>query len=361
MKQLLGRAFLQAVLLLTCTFCVGGKTSTAGSADLAAPAGLCTYLKTQPAVLDAQPWDNDFGPGLAVITQHYEIRTTLLDPLVLTAIGAFLESAHRAYQDQLAAPVRTQFRFGVYLFASRGQWEAFTREFAGAAATAYLQIQEGAYCLNGECVAYNIGIRDTFSALAHEGWHQFNSRHFAYRLPSWLDEGVATLFESRVERGGRFRFEPAGNLQRLGTLKQAINGRGLLELQRLISLNPGQLIDDAEAMAGFYAQSYALVRFLREDNYGSRLASYRRLLNDAAAGSWPLDAQTCRIAADRDVPLTAAFNRDVSQRLFSLYVETDAARIEGEYLAFCAKLASQVRIKRPVSTVSTREPDPREY
>ena len=49
---------------------------------------------------------------------------------------------------------------------------------------------------DGVAVLYNIGTRDTFAIAAHEGWHQFSGRHFKYRLPSWLDEGVA-LFIGR--------------------------------------------------------------------------------------------------------------------------------------------------------------------
>ena len=71
-------------------------------------------------------------------------------------------------------------------------------------------------------MVYNIGRERTFSVLGHEGWHQFNKRLFEYRLPSWLDEGIAMLFEvSRYEKGF-FYFNPGGNLYRLGALKSTL-------------------------------------------------------------------------------------------------------------------------------------------
>jgi len=59
-------------------------------------------------------------------------------------------------------------------------------------------------------VVYYIGRERTFSALGHEGWHQFNSRHFKFRLPSWLDEGIAMLFEIHRSEKGFFILSRAG-------------------------------------------------------------------------------------------------------------------------------------------------------
>ena len=107
-----------------------------------------------------------------------------------------MESAYKAYNSQLPVPIKTSSKFIIYLFADRTQWEHFTWTFAGEQAEIFYKIKAGAYYHNDACVAYDIGPERTFSTLGHEGWHQFSSRHFKYRLPSWLDEGVAMLFET---------------------------------------------------------------------------------------------------------------------------------------------------------------------
>ncbi len=333
-----------ALLLTGC----GAPQTDRGQATpkLATPEGMAEYLKDLPAVKKVEPWSDEHLPGITISTRHYDIHTTLLDPLMLKQVPAFMESAYREYQKQLPKPIETQTRLTVYLFGTRGQWEDFTKKFTGRHAKQYLKIRKGAYYLNGSCVAYNIGRKATFSVLAHEGWHQFNSRHFAYRLPSWLDEGIATLFEIFRYENGRFYFEPQRNGGRLGGLKKTILGNHMIPLKKFISLNPGYVISDTDSVIAFYSQAYALARFLREDDYGRRLGNYHNLLLAGLNGTWPLEPQLRRIAADRNIPLTVRFNAFVSSKLFSQYIGEDIEQSEREYIAFCKKAVYRVRISQ---------------
>ncbi len=344
--------FVSVAVLLSLSACQPGQSAGdaatgagAGANNVAAVDNAMELLGQSSAVSKVEPWRSDFGNGVVLNTAHYRIYTTMLDPLILGKLPGFIESAYHAYQQQLAEPVETRYPFRVYLFAERGQWEDFTKDFAGEGATTYFRIKKGAYFLNDVCVAYNIGITRTFSALAHEGWHQFNSRHFALRLPSWLDEGIATQFESVVEHDGRFVFQPGQNLARLGALKMTLSSGRFLPLPELLSLNPGQVITDPDSLMAFYAQSYALVRFLREDNYGIRMANYRNMLLDGLTGKWPIETQMRTIAANRNIPLTAGFNKLVSIKLFKAYIDEDIEQIGGEYKGFCRELAYYVRVK----------------
>ncbi len=313
--------------------------------SLSSSRGMIDYLSGLPAVKNVENWHNGHGQGIVITTKHYEVYTTLMDPLMLRQVPAFMEAAHRAYQQQLSKPIDVRTRSTVYLFKNRQQWEQFTKEFTGANYKMYLKITKGAYYLNGACVSYNIGRSATFSVLAHEGWHQFNSRHFAYRLPSWLDEGIATLFEKSKYVNGNFVFEPTLNGGRLGSLKQSIISGKMLRLKDLIALNPGQVVHDSDATVAFYGQSYGLVRFLREDGYGKRLGRFHKLLDGALRGDWPIDQRLSEIAADRNVPMTARFNRYVSTKLFELYITGDIDRLEKEYRAYCNKIVYNVRLK----------------
>jgi hypothetical protein len=325
------------------------KMQAAPSSPLASPEGLAQYLRDLPAVQQVQIWENSYGPGLQILTRHYEIYTTLDDPLMLRQMPSFVESVYAEYQAQLPDPVDSDRRFVIYVFARRDQWEQFTRDFTGPNAELYLRIQKGAYAVNDVCVAYHIGRFQTFSVLGHEGWHQFNSRFFAYRLPSWLDEGVATLFETCQYRQGSFVFEPERNLHRLGALKETLLAGRMIPLEQLLVLNPGQVLPNQggsdERVVAFYAQTYALVRFLREEFYGYYLRNYHTLMAAGLRGNWPLDADEARMASDRNLPLTVAWNERVSPRLFSLYIDSDLKKIEKEYRAFCEKITYPVRLR----------------
>jgi len=319
-----------------------GTASADNAHGLDIRAAIIEHLENEnlPALESVEVWQNGYGPGLKLTTAHYEIFTTVLEPLMLRRIPGFIESAYRGYNSQLPAPIETKTKFTIYLFAQRIQWEDFTKAFAGHRAELFCKIKAGAYYLNGACVTHNIGMKRTFSALGHEGWHQFNSRHFKFRLPSWLDEGVAMLFEASRYEGGIFYFEPAENTHRLETLKTTLVKKKHMPLRELTAINPGEVLasDQTEAVTAFYSQSYALVRFLREAGYGKRLGRFRRLLFSGLRGDWPLSEADKKVAADRNIPRTVGWNRVVGPHLFKQYISGDFDQIEREYLAFCRQI-----------------------
>ena len=243
--------------------------------------------------------------------------------------------------------IETKTVLDIYLFATRAQWVDFTADFAGSDAELYCRIKKGAYYLNGLCVAYNIGRQQTFSVLAHEGWHQFNSRHFKYRLPSWLDEGIAMQFEVFYARDGMYYIQPARNVYRLYGLRKAIEKGRMMSLKKLTGINPGEVIaaDSDEAVATFYSQSYALVRFLKEDDYGKRLFNYQKMLSDGLYGKWPIEKCWTDTAENRNIRLTISWNRVIGPRLLGMYTGDDFVTLEQGYIPFCRKIASTVRIK----------------
>ena len=336
---------------LSCLGCQVSKSTGASKRSGTALNGahqMAIYMRAEPAVKDVQIWNDPNTPGLIIQTQHYRVHTTLLEPLMLRQIPSFLESAYQAYQSELPNPLSSTYLFDIYLFGTRSEWEEFTRSFVGDDAELYLKIKKGAYTANGAWVGYNIGRKLTFQILGHEGWHQFNQRLFVYRLPSWLDEGIATLFETCRYSQGQFLFEPGQNLMRLGSLKQTISKRQLIPLRQLIVLNPGQVLSDHgndDAVIAFYAQNYALVRFLREYQYGIYLRKYHSLLLGGAEGSWPLQQDLASLAADRTRPLTVGWNTQISPMLFAHYIEPEIDKLEAEYQAFCKKIVYHVRLK----------------
>ena len=313
------------------------------------PAGFLTnHISSEPAVKNISQWENPYGQGLLVETDHYEIYTTLLEPVMLRRVPAFMESAHRAYQKIVNRQVTSPTKMKIYIFAQRKQWELFSETFTGSMWPLYQKIQKGAYYLNGSCVTYNIGMTRTFSALAHEGWHQFSSRHFSYRLPSWLDEGLAMHFETFEKKMGFYEFVPEKNLPRLGGLKLAIRNNSLVTMHSLIGMNPGDVVTGSQEQAvnGYYSQAYALVRFLREYNYGVYREDFDRMLFGGLEGTWPVTNEAANILSDRNIPMSAYWNREFSPKLFEYYFSNDYNYIQKQYMGFCMKLASQVRISK---------------
>ena len=318
-------------------------------AKLSTAEGLIKYIAPLPAVQNAQRWENPYGQGMIIETAHYRIYTTLLEPLLLKQIPAFVEAAFQQYQNQLPESVSDGDKFKLYLFKDRAQWEQFSKSFTGSQWPAYQKIKKGAYYLKDSTVAYNIGRTRTFSVIGHEGWHQFCNKYFKYRLPSWLDEGIAQLFEQSALENGRFIFQPAKNYQRLGALKLSMQNKKMIPLRTLISLNPGQVMvnDQSDAaVTAFYGQSYALVRFLREDNYGKRLGNYYQMMLGALNGTWPISETEAKIASDRTIPITAQWNSFIAQKLFSIYIGQDIEKIEPEYMMFCGKITYPITVKQ---------------
>ena len=342
----IGIIFLLALVLLC--GCQEQTLTHRSQVVMAGPEAFADYVRNEPAVRNVEVWENPYGSGLVIQTKHYRVYTTLLEPLMLRQVPGFVESAFKAYESQLPRALGSQQLMNIYLFGTRQQWEDFTKSFTGPESVMYLQIKKGAYVANGTCVAYNIGRKQTFSVIGHEGWHQYNQRLFAYRLPSWLDEGIATLFETCRQTQGRFVFEPGKNLNRLGSLKVTMQQGKLIPLHQLILLNPGQVINgygNDDAAIAFYAQNYALVRFLREQSYGIRLRKYHAMLLGAADGTWPLQGDYAAMAADRTRRLTVGWNTQVSAALFDYYINEDVQRLDAEYRAFCGKITYRVRLK----------------
>lgn len=343
--------YIITLTLLLLTGCANQKPTETQiiSNKIDTPQGMTSYLTSQniPALQSVQPWQNHYAPGVTINTEHYQINTTLLEPLMLARLPGFVEAAYRQYQQQIALKKNTNSKFIIYLFENRDQWEKMTTEFVGRNAPLYLKIKAGAYYLNGATVAYHIGTERTFSVIGHEGWHQFNCRHFKLRLPSWLDEGVAMLFEANEYNKSNFQFDPAKNLSRLASLRKTIVEKKMIPLTQLLAMNPGQAIVASEdAVEAFYAQSYALARFLREENYCQYLPRFQKLMRGAVTGDWPITQSQRIIAQNRNIPLTIRWNQAVGPALFKYYIEPDIQQIEKQYYNFCRKIVYRVRYKK---------------
>ncbi|MDH7598012.1 MAG: hypothetical protein QHH07_00050 [Sedimentisphaerales bacterium] len=282
------------------------------------------------------PWQNKGASGLQIQTKHYTIYTTIQDPCMMARVANIMEAAHRSYNQLLPHPVEPKTRSQVYLFASRHEWEQFIIRFAGQDAASLLRITNGAVCHNGTCIAYYIGPDQTLSALTHEGWHQFASRHFAFRLPSWLDEGLAMMFEAFRQGREGIAFCPDANRYRLEGLSLVPT---TTDLDDLLSTSPGEMLstDRQDRIQGLYSRWYCLMMFLWQE-YPLGL---RRMVHDGFLGLWPLEGHLAAVAADRNRPRTIMWNRVVGPWVFHYYICNDTAAIHARFERYCTYLASR--------------------
>jgi len=318
-------------------------------------------LTKLPTVKRVTPWQLPDGVtkqsnvALAITTDHYQIYTTVTDPLILEFIPVFLESSFIAYCKTIQRKVKLESRFPIYLFQTRLEWADFTKLSTGHLSKIYLQITAGAYFDNGICVAWHLGRTNDYSVLAHEGWHQFAHRVMKFNLPSWLNEGIATTFEKYRWQHGNLIFEPKRNGPRLFSLKNAIATNTLLPLETLVATDPGNVLlhtqkshssNTESAIGTYYGQCHALIRFLQEYNQGAILVKFIEMLQGADQGTWPLSPSLISESTEKDKPLSRYWNSQVGAIIFDTYISKESVRINSAYRNFCLSLASTVSGRR---------------
>ena len=234
---------------------------------------------------NAEPWTFETTEGRIIETEHYRVYTTVDDPLLLEKLPTMLENAYEHYSAFLPSDKVDEELLEIYLFGRRSEWEAYTRQNMGAAADSYLKIRAGGYSYEGICVLYLLNRYSTFGVLAHEGFHQFANSRLAHRIPAWMEEGLACNFEAHFWKAGEPVFAPDLNEFRLKALQQAIRHNSLFPLQEILGMHAGHAVAlPAERTATFYAQAWALTRFLQEGETGKYRRDFRQMLNDAADG-----------------------------------------------------------------------------
>ncbi len=237
------------------------------------------------SVSDAAP--SDPGKAEMIRTEHYSIYSTIQDrPDLLNRVGQLMEGAYGVYKTLAPSVPPTDHPMQCYLFNTRPEWMDFTRLHTGRDASIYLQISRGGYTIHDWYVAYFIGDIGTYSVAAHEGWHQFVARHFKGRLPPFLEEGMACMFENVEWDNDLPKFNLSLNPARELSLRKAEDEGEMFPLKELVTLHAGQVVGRSDVrIQAWYAQDWAFARFLREGENGKYRPALQRLLADTAAGT----------------------------------------------------------------------------
>jgi hypothetical protein len=271
-----------------------------------------------PVPFETEPWKFASTPGFKVTTAHYEIYTTLRDQVLRDALPGFVEAAYENYA-RLVPPARVDAgRMKVYLLASRGQFEAFTRRLTGPRARVFLQVRNGGYSERGVSVIEYVSHEITFPLFAHEGFHQYLYHCVNARIPAWLNEGLAVYCEGqRWDARGIKEFDPWYNPMRRNDLVAGLAAKRLHPLRRLLETDAGRIIAGPDqSVASYYGQVWALMLFLRDGAGGKYAAGFQRLLGSLST-----------VGAAR--PLLSP-----GEDLFRKFISDDLETVEREYLDF---------------------------
>lgn len=255
------------VLALAGAACQPAATPTPTSASAAARGN----VRADPLV----------RPGaVRVDTAHYSLSTTA-SPAQTQAVGAALESLHRAYLRffDLSEPVPAPGgrRLQVVLYRDRSEFVAYNRSHPWAEA----------YYLKPYCHAYLAGGQpNPHHWVLHEATHQLNAEVAGQARAKWINEGLATYFgASRLSEGelqvGRIDPDayPIWWLRELdlsGSLQADLTHKRVIPLRELIQ-------DSGPPMGGYYLNRYylqywSLTHFLFHHDGGRYAGAYRRLI-----------------------------------------------------------------------------------
>jgi hypothetical protein len=276
------------------------------------------------------------GPNASEVrTEHYTIYSTVENrPDLLAKMGQLMEGAYLQYRTLAPEAPPTDHPMLCYLFSTYNEWANFTIAHTGADSQVYLKISRGGYTIQDWYVSYYLGNDiGTYSVAAHEGWHQFVARHFLGRLPPFLEEGIACMFEDVDWEGDLPRWNLSLNPSRTLSLRKVLDNNEQFPLSELITLHAGQVVGRSGIkIEAFYAQNWAFARFLWEGENKKYRPALQQLLADTAAGT----------VADPTGSLRRKYlpwNPDGVRPMLEHYLGEDLSVIQTEFDAFMKQVA----------------------
>lgn len=316
-------------LLVSLAACGGN-----GPSDRAESGVARSSISTASIVLSEEPWSFGTSNGTLVTTPHYRVFTTERNATTRSRLAPFIELSLMRYQEAFGGLPGPERQMETFLMANRPEWVRLTGQLMGRRAQPLMSIRRGGFALDGRALLFDVGVHDTFALIAHEGWHQYTQTAFRERLPPWAEEGIATTMEGFRWIGpslDRPDFRPWANRERYDQLRRVMKSGELLPLPMLVSVSPGELLDDVkDAALVYYAQVWAIILFLEEGEGGRYRDGLRAMVSDAASGRIAIETRA-RLIERGGAPQAL---RRYGGYVFGAYVGTDLERIEREFRAF---------------------------
>lgn len=217
-------------------------------------------------------------------TDHYLIHTDLEDRLA-NDMASRMEAMYQQYQQRLAdfSPRDTK-RFEVYLFAKRKDYLNLTNNVYPNTGGIFMPRRSILAAFLEE--QGRDGLRRT---LQHEAFHQFAFTAISPKLPIWLNEGIAQVYEEGLWTGREFILGQVSP-RRIRQLQQDMKDRRLVTFKEFLSTTDeawGKDMADPATGAARYCQAWAMTHFLvfaKDESgnlrYRSRLIAMLKLIHD---------------------------------------------------------------------------------
>ena len=337
-----GAAAVAGAIPLAMTAVIGCSTvSTPEPAEApkqAAPAAVSVETRRAEPIIEA--WKFGEKPGECIDVGTHRIHSTLRDPVIRDRMQVFLPTALDHYRSAIMPLPAPDGPIDMFLFGTRSDWLAYTRERLPEEASMYERLGRGGYTIEGDAVLYDIGRWDTFTIAAHEGWHAYTQRVFRHPLPVWLEEGIACYMEGvrGNSNGAPPTFMPWRNFERFGELRDVVAGERFVPLTELVEGTPQDYLRDGRnTLLGYYAQTWALVHFLVEGEGGRYRPGLERLLSDAVEGRIASTIWGSSRAGSRS-ERRMAIGRQVGPAVLREYFNEDISELSSQYDAFVQAL-----------------------
>lgn len=280
------------------------------------------------------PWTQDGLIGRRMVTEHFEIVSTLTDREFESALPEVLEAAYERFGQTLPPPATGEIPpLKTYLFGTRAEWLRYTARHYPARYALYSRIRAGGYSEGETSVSFYTTRSDTLATLIHEAWHQYAAAR-RDALPAWLNEGLACYYEAVSVTHGRPVFTPRRNTFRLNALREAVQSNAALPIAQLLATDAGRVVGDDHSLQTqrYYAQVWALVVFLRHEAGARSTAAFADMLDDIAAGR-----AGARITAQR-LGRAGAASAQAGEALYRTYFG-EPLELEAGYFDFLVRVS----------------------
>ncbi len=279
----------------------------------------CQSQKSKLTIDDSyqtKPWPLKHYKGNILESAHYKIYTTTQDEIFHRAMIKLAETQYARFSHTLK--IAPKDKMTVYVFANTRQWIAFTKANLGSWSKDLLRIRSGGYTTGRLAAFYYLGRYPTLTILAHELFHLYLNCAGGSGIPVWLNEGLACWFESNEWDGERLICTPGKNLFRQQQLREAINSDTLFPLKELLSTVPrNEVRHSYSRMLTYYAQVWALMRFLFDRKSGRWHDNFRTLLADIGTNKIHLRASGYLATKSASEKIT------FPEAVFRSYIEDD--------------------------------------
>ena len=211
-------------------------------------------------------------------TNHYRIQTDV-DPVLADDLAHRMDAMYDEYARRLADFSSQQGNrlFDVYIFQHHGEYINFTNNRFPNTGGVFMSGKALAAFLEGQ------GRDQLRRTLQHEAFHQFAFTAVGPKLPVWINEGLAQIFEEGIYNGKTFQI---GEIppRRVRQLQHDIDDRNLFDFQSFLSMSDKQWAENLAANKELggrqYNQAWAMAHYLIFSDDAMGPPQFRRRLID---------------------------------------------------------------------------------